>query len=93
MRDVLQLAGVSEDAASVLLIGLDEDSPEGGFRRAMPVAKAMDPDTLLAYGMNGDTLPRDHGYPVRLVVPGWVGSFLDQVAGSHRGLVRAALDA
>ena len=74
LRDVLELAGVSEDAASVLLIGLDEDSPEGGFRRAMPVAKAMDRDTLLAYGMNGETLPKDHGYPMRAVVPGWVGS-------------------
>ncbi len=74
MRDVLDLAGMTRDAESVLLVGLDENSPEGGFRRAMPVGKAMDPGTLLAYGMNGDTLPRDHGYPLRAVVPGWVGS-------------------
>ena len=74
MRDVLELAGVTGDAESVLLVGLDENSPEGGFRRAMPVSKAMHPDTLLAYGMNGETLPRDHGYPLRAVVPGWVGS-------------------
>lgn len=74
LRDVLELAGISEDAESVLLVGLDEESPEGGFRRAMPVAKAVDPDTLLAYGMNGETLSRDHGYPLRVVAPGWVGS-------------------
>ena len=74
LRDVLELAGISEDAASVLLVGLDEYSPEGGFRRAMPVAKAMEPGTLLAYGMSGETLPRDHGYPLRAIVPGWVGS-------------------
>ncbi len=74
LRDVLELAGVTGDAKSVLLAGLDENSPEGGFRRAMPVAKALHPDTLLAYGMNGETLPRDHGYPLRAVVPGWVGS-------------------
>ena len=74
LRDILARAGVSQDATSVLLIGLDEESPEGGFRRAMPVEKAMRSDTLLAYGMNGDALPRDHGFPLRAVVPGWVGS-------------------
>ena len=74
LRDVLELAGISGDAESVLLVGLDENSPEGGFRRAMTVAKALHPDTLLAYGMNGETLPRDHGYPLRAAVPGWVGS-------------------
>ena len=40
----------------------------------MSVEKAMHPDTLLAYAMNGEKLPRDHGYPLRAVVPGWVGS-------------------
>lgn len=40
----------------------------------MPLAKALDPDTVLALGMNGAPLPPDHGFPVRLVVPGWVGS-------------------
>ena len=74
LRDVLTRAGVAPNAVAVLLIGLDAESPEGGFRRAMPVDKAMDSDTLLAYGMNGDTLPRDHGYPLRAVVPAWVGS-------------------
>ena len=74
LRDVLTRAGITEDAASVLLIGLDENSPEDGFRRAMSVEKAMHPDTLLAYAMNGEKLPRDHGYPLRAVVPGWVGS-------------------
>ena len=74
LRDVLTRAGITEDAASVLLIGLDENSPEDGFRRAMTVEKAMHSDTLLAYTMNGEKLPRDHGYPLRAVVPGWVGS-------------------
>ena len=74
LRDVLTRAGITEEAAGVLLIGLDEESPEDGFRRAMSVEKAMHPDTLLAYAMNGETLPKDHGYPLRAVVPGWVGS-------------------
>ncbi len=74
LRDILELAGVTANAVSVLLIGLDSNSPEGGWRRALPIEKAMDPDTLLAYTLNGETLPRDHGYPLRALVPGWVGS-------------------
>ncbi|WP_419854063.1 sulfite oxidase [Candidatus Poriferisodalis sp.] len=74
LADVLSAAGTSDAAASVMLIGMDIDSPEAGFRRVIPVAKAMDPDTLLVHGMNGATLPRDHGYPLRALVPGWVGS-------------------
>lgn len=74
LRDVLMRAGIREDAASVLLIGLDVDAPEEGFRRVLPVAKAMHPDTLLAYAMNADVLSPDHGFPLRAVVPGWVGS-------------------
>ena len=74
LRDVLTLAGITDAAVSVLLIGQDTESHEGGFRRVVPVEKAMHPDTLLAYALNGDTLPRDHGYPLRALLPGWVGS-------------------
>ena len=74
LRDVLTLAGIRDNAHSVLLVGMDVESPEEGFRYRLPVEKAMHPDTLLAYGLNGETLPRDHGFPVRALVPGWVGS-------------------
>ena len=74
LKDVLGLAGITDDATNVLLIGMDEQSPEGGFRRVMPVDKALDPDALLAYTLNGETLPKDHGFPLRAVLPGWVGS-------------------
>jgi hypothetical protein len=45
---------------------------QGHVRRPLPLAKALD-DALLAYEMNGQALPPDHGFPLRLVVPGWVG--------------------
>ena len=86
LRDVLVKAGVKEGARSVLLVGLDTGAPENGFRRALPLDKAMHPDTLLAYGMNGEVLPKDHGFPLRAVVPGWVGAssikWLDRIAVS-----------
>ena len=74
LGEVLRLAGITERAVSVLLIGLDTESPEGGFRRVLPVEKALHPDTLLAYALNGGALPKDHGFPLRALVPGWVGS-------------------
>jgi len=74
LSDVLTLAGIRDTAASVLLVGLDTESPENGFRRVLPAEKAMHPDTLLAYTLNGEPLPKDHGFPVRALVPGWVGS-------------------
>ncbi len=74
LRDALTLAGIQPDAVSALLVGLDVESPEEGFRYVLPVEKAMHRDTLLAYTLNGETLPKDHGFPVRALVPGWVGS-------------------
>ncbi len=74
LRDVLARAEITANAVSVLLIGLDSESPEEGFRYVLPVEKAMHPDTLLAYQLNGEALPKDHGFPIRALVPGWVGS-------------------
>ena len=75
LRAVLERAGIDVSGiGSVLLVGLDRESPEEGFRRAMSADKAMDPHTLLAYALNGEILPPDHGFPLRAVVPGWVGS-------------------
>ena len=44
-----------------------------GFSRGIPLAKAMDPDTLLALTMNGEKLPVNHGFPLRAIIPGWYG--------------------
>jgi len=67
---ILERAGVKPSAHDVVPGGLDES----GLRRPMSVAKAMEDDTLLAFAMNGDPLPLDHGFPVRAIVPGWVGN-------------------
>ena len=66
LGDVLARAGVRADAVDVLLAGADDVE----FNRPMPIAKALDPDTILAYKMNGVDLPPDHGAPLRRVVPG-----------------------
>jgi DMSO/TMAO reductase YedYZ molybdopterin-dependent catalytic subunit len=74
---VLRQAGLTPDAVDVLPRGLDGNYVHDGVdfgpvRRPLPIAKALD-DVLLAYQMNGEPLPADHGFPVRLVVPSWVG--------------------
>ena len=78
LRVVLKQAGLKPQALEVLFEGHDagseSDHPElMHFARSLPVSKAFDPDTILALRMNGDLLDPLHGYPVRLVVPGWYG--------------------
>jgi len=69
LSEILRQAGIKSTAVDVMPTGLDSQAIE----RPMPVAKAMEEDTLLAYLMNGDILPLDHGFPVRTLVPGWAG--------------------
>ncbi|MFE3517964.1 sulfite oxidase [Streptomyces sp. NPDC059166] len=77
LAEVLRRAGIGRHAVDVLPRGLDAEVAGDGVnlgrvRRPLPVSKAMD-DVLLAYEMNGEPLPPDHGAPVRLIVPSWVG--------------------
>ncbi|GAA4625710.1 hypothetical protein GCM10023196_030930 [Actinoallomurus vinaceus] len=77
LAHVLERAGLTRRAVDIMPRGLDPDFIDAGrnhgrVRRPLPIAKALD-DVLLAYEMNGRPLPPDHGFPVRLVVPGWVG--------------------
>jgi DMSO/TMAO reductase YedYZ molybdopterin-dependent catalytic subunit len=73
---VLREAGVPDHATAVLARGADEGTVAGRlqpFQRALPIEKALDGDTLLAFEMNGRPLAPEHGAPVRLIVPGWYG--------------------
>jgi DMSO/TMAO reductase YedYZ molybdopterin-dependent catalytic subunit len=73
LRDVLARVGVRPRAAHLGLFGSDD--PPGKvppFHRSIELSKAMD-DCILAWEMNGQPLPAQHGAPLRLVVPGWAG--------------------
>ncbi|WP_441005509.1 sulfite oxidase [Arthrobacter sp. PsM3] len=73
---LLAQAGVDDDAVEVVFTGADSGI-QGGvrqqFARSLPIAEALRPDIVLAYQMDGHELPPQHGYPLRLVVPGWYG--------------------
>jgi DMSO/TMAO reductase YedYZ molybdopterin-dependent catalytic subunit len=78
---VLERAGLRDAAVEVVLEGADkgeiaaDPKPPGEihFARSLPLAKARRPEVLLAYRMNGEDLPATHGFPLRLIVPGWYG--------------------
>ena len=75
LKDVLDLSGLKDDARHVSFEGLDKPLGRAGikFIRSIPIDKAMS-STLLAYEMNGQPLPVEHGYPLRALALGWTGA-------------------
>lgn len=76
LRDLLDEAGVGEKAVEVLFTGLDrgiEGEVEQDYERSLPLGEATREDVLLAFEMNGRPLLPQHGFPLRLIVPGWYG--------------------
>jgi sulfane dehydrogenase subunit SoxC len=76
LRDLLDEAGVAEDGMEVLFTGLDrgvEGEIEQDYERSLPVSEATREEVLLAFEMNGRPLLPQHGFPLRLIVPGWYG--------------------
>ena len=77
LADVLRKAGVAPNALEVVFDGADAAllpaTPD--FVKSLPVERALDPDTLIAFEMNGRPLPHWHGAPARLVVPGWTATY------------------
>jgi DMSO/TMAO reductase YedYZ molybdopterin-dependent catalytic subunit len=76
LSDLLRLAGIREDAVDVVFTGADhgvERGVEQDYQRGLSLTEAIDSGAIVAWEMNGAPLPPQHGYPLRLVVPGWYG--------------------
>jgi DMSO/TMAO reductase YedYZ molybdopterin-dependent catalytic subunit len=76
LAGLLEEVGVRGDAVEVLFTGLDrgvEGGEEQDYARSVPLADALHDDVLLVYEVNGVPLPPQHGFPLRLLVPGWYG--------------------
>ncbi len=81
LRALLQHAGIASSACDVVFEGADRGAPKEkpvppgpvSYARSLPLQKALEPEVLVAYKMNGRELSPDHGFPVRLIVPGYYG--------------------
>src|SRR5260370_41775613 len=81
LRALLERAGLEDDACEVVFEGADRGTPTEepippgliSYARSVPREKAVQPEVLIAYQMNGRDLSRDHGYPMRAIVPGHYG--------------------
>jgi DMSO/TMAO reductase YedYZ molybdopterin-dependent catalytic subunit len=76
LRPLLEEAGVDDGAVEVVFGGADrgvQGGLEHDYERSLPLAEALREEVLLVWGVNGGPLPPQHGYPLRLVVPGWYG--------------------
>jgi DMSO/TMAO reductase YedYZ molybdopterin-dependent catalytic subunit len=73
---LLEEAGLADEAVEVLFTGLDrgvEGGQEQSYQRSLPLDELRRDEVVLAYALNGQPLPPQHGFPVRLLVPGWYG--------------------
>lgn len=77
LRDVLAKAGAAQGARRVRFAGLDVPLTEGApqFLKSIPLDVAMREDVLVAWAMNDEPLPILHGFPLRIVVPGWFSTY------------------
>ena len=77
LRDLLNKAGVDRKAKEVAFNGADSGAMEAtpDFIKSIPIERALDENTLVAFEMNGKPLPHFNGFPARLVVAGWTGTY------------------
>jgi len=88
LRDVLESVGIKPDAVYIGYYGKDVhlsgDAAKPVISRGVPIQKALEDETLLAWAMNGKDIPLIHGYPLRLVIGGWPasvsGKWLDRIS-------------
>jgi DMSO/TMAO reductase YedYZ molybdopterin-dependent catalytic subunit/rhodanese-related sulfurtransferase len=76
LAEILDHAGLTPQAVEIVFRGADQGNAGDAadpirFERSLPVTDASQSSSLLAYAMNGEPLPLEHGYPLRLIVPGW----------------------
>jgi DMSO/TMAO reductase YedYZ molybdopterin-dependent catalytic subunit len=90
LKDVLDRVGVKKEAVEIAFEGADgpvvDKTPD--FVKSLPVWKAIEESTLVAYEMNGQPLPHFNGFPARLVVPGWTGTYWMKHLVSVKALLR-----
>ena len=96
LESILRAHGVTApDGKWLTAVGGDRSDGEDVFARSIPLAKAFD-DCILAWEMNGRALPREHGYPVRLIVPGWYGvnsvKWVEELRVADSMVVEGSLD-
>ena len=77
LKDVLGRGNLRPETVEIVLNGADGPVADGtpDFVKSIPVDKALDENTLIAYEMNGAPLPHYNGFPIRLVVPGWTATY------------------
>jgi sulfane dehydrogenase subunit SoxC len=76
LRPLLEEAGLMDQDGDVVFTGLDrgiQGDVEQQYERSLPLAECRRDEILLAYAVNGQPLPPQHGFPLRLIVPGWYG--------------------
>jgi DMSO/TMAO reductase YedYZ molybdopterin-dependent catalytic subunit len=84
LRDVLRRVGVDDKAREVVFFGADKGNEDVVFRqntlkvqqqfaRSITLENAMKPEPMLAWALNGEPLSREHGFPLRVIMPGWYG--------------------
>jgi DMSO/TMAO reductase YedYZ molybdopterin-dependent catalytic subunit len=77
LKDILDKVGLKKEAIEIAFNGADgpvvDKTPD--FIKSLPTWKAIDESTIIAYEMNGQPLPHFNGYPARLIVPGWTGTY------------------
>ena len=86
--EVIERAGPRPDAVAIVMRGADSGTVEGSdpihFERGLSLDEVRVSDAVLAYAMNGDPLPLQHGHPLRVIVPGWYAVAVGEVAHRHR---------
>jgi DMSO/TMAO reductase YedYZ molybdopterin-dependent catalytic subunit len=94
LKDVLDKAGLKKDAIEIFFAGADgpaiNTTPD--FVKSIPVWKAIDDTTIVAYEMNGQPLPHWNGFPARIVVPGWTGTYWMKHVTTINALTKPLVD-